>query len=491
MKRGRFILFCLFSFSFFVTAGLTLFNAFGYRFNLERGIFIYTGSVTVKSTPETVDIRINGELVPQKRLGIINNSIHIDGLAPGEHFLEISAPGYVPWSKKIVIHSGLSTEFWNVLLVKKYDVPEVLPQTAFATRIFQALEKGLFAVAKNKEGVFSVDVIDVNERLTDETVFSLENASLFRGNEENIEWDPESEKLIIPAEQENRRLYFVVKKNDKTSFLLNDLVPNDEIKNPRWDPVFKNFLLYQAGDQLYRIDTEATQKNPFLVRENIQTYDISGKNIYYLQKENGIVYKIPVDANNQTTPIQITLTPIDSPEKPYSLVVYDDTRLSLREKVSGALFMFNKSSLQSAPLRKVTEKNVRGVQFSDDGKKLLFFTDNEISVYFTRLWDVQPIREPDTVIQIARFSSLLSNIQWTRDYEHVFFSTDKTIKIIEIDSRDRRNIVDIITTPSSLLQVLSRFEEDALYFITDQKNNGNAVARLFLSGPPIDFFSLR
>ncbi len=114
LLRSRRILFLLFSMSFFIVASSVLFYAYGYRFSIERGVFIYTGSLSLKTNVETVTIKIDGGAIPEKRLGLLNNSIHIAGLNPGEHMIEVEAPGYKSWSKKVVIQSGLTVEFWNI-----------------------------------------------------------------------------------------------------------------------------------------------------------------------------------------------------------------------------------------------------------------------------------------------------------------------------------------------------------------------------------------
>jgi hypothetical protein len=118
MRRHlRRIFFWTFTILFFITAPTVTVYALGYRFNFERGIFIYTGSITLKANPSVVDIVIDGKK-GEGNIDRINNSYHIGGLKPGEHFIQISAPGYNTWSKKAIVSSGLSTEFWNVLLTR-------------------------------------------------------------------------------------------------------------------------------------------------------------------------------------------------------------------------------------------------------------------------------------------------------------------------------------------------------------------------------------
>ena len=473
IHRLRPLLFWLFVGAFFVTATTVIFYTFGYRFNIGRGIFIYTGSISIKSNPGIVDITIDGEAIPQAHLGILNNSIHIAGLAPGEHFLEVSAPGYRLWTKKAVVRSGLTTEFWNVLLVKENYAPLSIPNTDHVIRLFRAPANKLFALVRKNGTVYSVDTLDMNTG--DETqVFSTSDAVITPDNDENIEWSPESHKLTIPVTQAGVRAYYVVDIATKNAQRLSELTQiKDPLHSPRWDPTTKNILFFLGGATLYSIDTESPESAPLRIKEGVQAYDLSSQNMYYLSSENGTVYETPLNAT-ESDPEQITLTPVNlDPLSSYALIVYDKDRLTILNRSTGSLSVFNRNTKENPLVEFGT--GVRGSQFSDDGKKLLFFTDNEISVYFLSDWEVQPIRLANTTMQIARFSSSLQSVQWTKDYEHVLFALNGNVKIVELDNRDRRNLTDVITYPAPILQILSRFEENQIYFVRSDNADQNTV----------------
>jgi hypothetical protein len=449
---------------FFVTVCAVLFYAFGYRFNFQRGIFIYTGSISIKSNLQTVNISIDDELIPSQRLGILNNAILVSGLTPGEHFIKVSADSYLPWSKKAIVQSGLSTDFWNVLLVKENAQPQKIPQANSALKIFPAPNKNLFAVAQTQNDEFIVSTLDT-DTLENKQVFSFVQAEL-TSNEENIEWSPDNRQLIIPVESSAMRAYSVVNLKDNNVIEWQKLTPSERsLSNPRWDPTTRNFLFYLSSNTLYRANAEILGETPLFVKENVSAYDISGNNIYYLSNDNGIIYRIPTDRPD-AEPVQITTAPIDiNFSDAYSLVAYDDSRLAIREHSSGKLFVYNKLSADEIIFKALAENGVKGAQFSDDGKKLLFFTDNEIAVYFTSAWETQPVREKNTSMQVARFSNAIKNIQWAKDYEHILFTVNGTAKIIELDNRDRRSIEQIVSFPSPIAQALSRLESNRVYFI--------------------------
>ena len=82
---------------FFIITPLIIFYSLGYRFNSQRGIFVFTGSLSIKSNPLNVEIYIDQEL-KNGSLNRINSTYHVGGLKPGDHLIEVKAEGYNTWS---------------------------------------------------------------------------------------------------------------------------------------------------------------------------------------------------------------------------------------------------------------------------------------------------------------------------------------------------------------------------------------------------------
>lgn len=465
INRYRPLLFLLFVGTFFITASSVLFYAYGYRFSFERGIFIYTGSVSLKTNVKTVSIKIDNVAIPEKSLGLLNKSIHIAGLNPGEHMVEVSAPGFRPWTKKAVIQSGLTTEFWNIALSQEtYERTAVLA-TENVIKMFPA-PNGLFATVKKNDARYSVDILDIGAKKNEE-VFSTDEATFSPTLETNIEWSPESHKLIIPLTKNNQLIYAILDIKTKEVFYLNDAAHiTTPLRVPRWDATAKNFLFFLSADTLYRFDTNHPDTAATPIKEHVAGYDISSRNLYYINSENGIVYRIN-GSGQDAVPEQITPTPIAlDTNDTYSLVVYDNSRLTIITEGTGTLFVYNQE-VADTPLKELG-RDVKSIQYSDDGKKLLFYTDNEMSVYFNQDWSAQPARAKESITQIGRFSAPIKNVQWAEDYEHIIFSLDKSVKMIELDNRDRRDLSDLLTLDTPPTQILSRFGTDTLYIVQEQ-----------------------
>ena len=214
---------------------------------------------------------------------------------------------------------------------------------------------------------------------------------------------------------------------------------------------------------------------PEIILEGIKAYDLSKNSIYFLQ-QNNIVYKTDLDGKNED---QLVLAPIDLSDanEKTRLIAYDDNRQAIVSE-SGELYVHNNGETTGDTLKKIAD-GIKSVQFSNDGKKLLYWSDNEINVLYLRKWDVQPRREENEVQQIVRISSPVKNVFWYRDYEHIFFSTQNSVKIIELDSRDHRAADDIFKYNSE--NFLSSYDSaNGIYYYVDEIEGTRKLFYLYI-----------
>ena len=460
---------------FWVTAALIIGYAFGYSFSFEKGIFIYTGSITLKTTPQNVDVYINGVLTPSMTLSRLNNSYHFGGIRPGSYLLEVKAPGYQTWSKKVVVHSGISTEFWNVVLTQNsyaredYDTPGI-------EKFFISPRKNLAAFSQQVDNNFFVKIFDPGT-LEMTQVFGSSDYTFTSDTKENIEWSPEAEKFIIPAiaNSDGQKNYFIASvDNSKNIVNIKDLTGQGNLSHVRWDPKSKDVLFYMSDDNLWRMDLNSPNDRK-QVASHIASYDLSQKSLYYFQLPEGIVYKTSFDGSD--TPEQLTTSAPDNMTDPtYQIIAYDDDRIVMLNS-SHDLYMFNKG--EEDTYFQELSANALGSQFSDDGKKLLLWNDHEISVYFVRKWEVQPVREENELMPITSSSDPIENVQWYRDYEHVLFTSDNKVKFIEIDNRDNRNMVDILSLNDSTTLLVDNFSDNKLYYTEKNDQGQNSLHAIY------------
>ena len=404
---------------FWLTAAIIIGYAFGYRFNPQKGIFIYGGAVTIKTTPQEVDVYLDGILMPSKSFNRLNNSYHINGIYPGNYLLEVKAPNYQTWSKKISVHSGISTEFWNVTLTQNSYAREDFESPGIQ-KFFISPRKNLAAFSQQIENDFMVKIFDPGT-LEINQVFLANDHVFTNDNKENIEWSPQAHRIIIPSikNENEEKNYFIVTLDTAETVSLKEITNDNNLTHARWDPKNKNVMFYMSDDNLYRIDLDAPQEKK-IVASHIASYDLTPKALFYFQLPEGIVYQTSFDGTD--SPLQVTTSaPEKMDDNSYQIIVYDEDRIVFLNK-NNTLFIYNKG-LDGTYFRELSN-DALGSQFSDDGKKLLFWNNHEISTYFVRKWEVQPIRNENELMPITKFSDQIENVQWTRDYEHVLFTND-------------------------------------------------------------------
>ncbi len=475
---------------FLVTTAAVLFFTFGYRFNFERGIFIYTGSVTIKSNPRAVQILLDGVTVPNGNLNIINQSIHVAGIQPGEHFLRVEADGFIPWEKKITVESGISTEFWNIILPRKEYKQSVLSSDAYAKAFVSPSEGSVFLTGE-KDGKSFIKTVDKTSHES-ALIFESERYTFPIDTSENIEisWS-DKRHILVPALSKDTPTILIINTLTQEVTDLMEIAPIPAPSFARFHPTDEGafFVLSDSSNLfLIRPEEEDAEKRATLLASGISAYDLSPKYLYTLEKESGIVYRSAFGNEDEFSqdPVTLPLPAIQDAKSPL-LTVYDEKRIAVYDP-SGEGVLYNDSGERNPDIVSLGS-NIEGVQFSNDGKKLLFFSDTDAKVLLTRDWEVQPARKTGDIIQVARFSSPLSSAQWTEDYEHIIFGIDKEVKIAELDSRDRRQIETLFALPDSrkLIQVLPSFEDNKIYLLTKDINN-TAYLSSFLFPEEVSLF---
>jgi len=436
----RRVFFWIFAILFLLTTPLIILYSQGYRFNQYQGIFIHSGSITVKSTPSSVKVFLNGQLQPSGRLDMINNSTTLNGLRPGTYDIKVAADGYGDWEKNVEVHSGFSTEFWNIFLPQKNYSPKELNAEGIQRYFPSPFGK---KVAYSKKKGENLEIWSLDMKTNESTlIFSKPGLEFSTDLLENAEWESNEQMLIAPVHSNGKKDFLVLdSENIQAPILLSEMTSLSNLDRARWSPDNQEAIFFTAASKdgsaqnLYRIDLGT--RNAQIVSENVKTYDLSGKFIYYL-KQNDIIYKTDLNGKGEKQ-MTFEAIPFSGEDQQSRLIVYDEDRQVVISE-NGQFFVHNNGMADT--LKKIGD-DVLGAQFSDDGKKLLYWNNNEIEVLYLRAWDVQPRRSENETQQIIRFSTPIKNVFWYRDYEHIFFSTQNKLKITELDPRDHRSVFDI------------------------------------------------
>jgi len=114
----------------------------------------------------------------------------------------------------------------------------------------------------------------------------------------------------------------------------------------------------------------------------------------------------------------------------------------------------------------LVNQNVQGFQFSSDNQKLLYYTPSEIWIH--HLKESEQIADDKELI--TRLSQKIKQAVWYKTNEHIIFSTEDNIKILELDNRGDQNIINI--TEAKAQEIAYSIRDNKLYFIQDNQLMG-------------------
>ncbi|MDP1884699.1 MAG: PEGA domain-containing protein [Candidatus Moranbacteria bacterium] len=500
-KIHRAIFFWTLTLIFVIITPAIVLYARGFRFDFNRGVFVHSGTISIQSNPQEVEITINGKESDSKTLNQINKSYNISGLIPDTYDLSVSADGYQTWSKKVEVHSGQASEFWNIVLAKN-DYAKTAYDTPGIGKFFISPKNKNIIYTRENEGGLDADIFNTQTKQSTGTFNFPGWRFIAESRRENIEWSPDEDYIAVPVEKtvlENvgsetasetasgsepgeetiRYAYFILDPNKKTSFNLNDLLGNADINYARWDPKDKNYLFYLSNNALYRTNINNIP-DTVTIAQDVSSFDLSRTNVYYARMPHELVYKTNLDGSGE--PIQLTSDFPEGITRNFRLVAYDDTRIAFLTR-NKDLYIFNNGEFDL--YSKKLGADIEGLQFSDDGKKLLYWTKNAMSVYYLRNWNVAPLRSENSIEDITRYSDEIKNIQWSKDYEHIIFSSGAQVKIIELDPTDHRNSMELLKTDSASPLVGYDHAQERLYFVDTQDSSTNLFSIVFPEPTPI------
>ena len=105
--------------------------------------------------------------------------------------------------------------------------------------------------------------------------------------------------------------------------------------------------------------------------------------------------------------------------------------------------------------------NIINAEFSADGGSLLYNSPYDIYTY--SIGD-------KTKNLITRLAQKVETASWYKDYEHIWFVSDNTIKNIEIDSRPIINVIDFKKLSAPVQNFTYDANANMIYYY--QLNNG-------------------
>jgi hypothetical protein len=417
-KRQRSTLFFALLFLFLLIGPALVFYSQGYRIDFSQRKIIQTGALYFQITPRTASIEVTyqTEKPIKKTTDFLVGTAFIENLLPKRHNIKVEKLGYHSWQKTVEIGERITTDFKNIVLIPKE--PE-----------FQL-------IAQEIEDIFEHSGKIIVKRHQDQWTLSVYGQSPFFSYQEDKDFEISfnSDQALIKT---NNQYYLAFINKDQPIVL--DLP--EKVKKVSLD---SKRILYLKENSLFAYDYQ-NQKTVLLL-EKVLDYHERGDNDFFFILENGDVMR------NLSAPRKQGKTEKNNPQ----LFFPNSQELMIRENNSFFFLDQEKTGFQSQ-YQPIT---------SPDFKKLVYYTDHEIGLFFFDNVFDQPQRKPLDDVFLTRFSEKISDVAWYTPH-YLVFTVLNEIKIMEIDDRDNLNIVSLATFSNP--KIIFNSSQKRIYVLSENK----------------------
>lgn len=407
----RRIVYSIFISIFLIATPLIVLYTMGYRYNLAKGRVQKTGIIRVTSEPKGADIYLNGI---KYELG--QTPARVEKLLPGDYEIKLSKEGYYDWQKKLPVYENGTTFAEKIILWKKSTAKNLT--TSSVSSWLVSPDKNIIATTDDRE---AISLININSGIfgelsggNTEVITKINDQDLLR----LLSFSPSGRYLLLQATKSQKISYFLVDTLNKT----NQKISGD-YTIIKWD---------NSADTLYGlIKSELYSLNPTTLKASIAVknfavddFYINNKNFYSIK--DSTVYK-------QVNGEAILIEKINCSDCQISEI--KSNRLIAKNN-NGRMFIVDLN--RQIRTIEITAKSTDWLS----ANSLIIYNDNEIFIYELA---------KDTPELITRLGSPILFAIWHPNGRNLIFSSEGKIKIIELDNRELRNIIDISAMPGKFI----------------------------------------
>lgn len=425
----RRITYTIFIAIFLIAAPLIVLYTMGYRYNLEKGRVQKTGIIRVTSEPKGADIYLNGV---KYELG--QTPARVEKLLPGDYEIRLAKDGYYDWKKKLPVYENGTTFAEKIILWKKSEAKNLTTTTADSWLV--SPDKNIIALSDGKE---NISLIDINSGIFGEiSGGNFETITKITGQDsvKLLSFSPSGRYLLAQAVKTEKISYYLIDTLNKT----NRKITGQEYSIIKWDTSADTLYGYNKSG-LWNINLSNLKAQ--LIAKSLLADDfyVSGKIIYFIT--NAAISRQVIASGEQNDIEKINCNDCFISE-------IKNNRLFAKNNF-GKMFIIDLN--RQIRTIEMSAKNYNWL----NGNSLIIYNDNEIYIYELA---------KNTPELITRLGSEILFAIWHPNGRDLIFSTEGKIKIIELDNRELRNIIDITNVPASFMA--SDRAGNNIYFSVDK-----------------------
>lgn len=412
----RRLIYVFFIIIFLVTAPLIILYTMGYRYNFTKGRVQKTGIIRITSVPRGADIYLNGVKYETGQ-----TPARIEKLLPGDYEIKLAKDGYYDWQKKLPVYENGTTFAEKIILWKKSTSAEISTTTVSSWLI--SPDGNIIAAA---DDLGAVNLLDINSGIFGEisggifeTIAEISGYDSF----ELLSFSPSSRYLLAQAGKKGKISYYLIDTLAKESKKL----PGQDYLSLKWEAANDNLYgLDKTG--LWSISLSSLKSSAAVKGLAADDFYLSGKNLYLLSA--GALSRRTLESAASAN-----IEKINCPD--CAIKEVKNNRLIARNSSGKILIVDLDRKI------KTIEASAKNIDWLNSGS-LLFSNDHEIYIYELAK------NSPEL---ITRLGSPITSAIWHPNGRHLIFSTDNKIKIIELDNRELRNIIEISDSAAAFLTI--------------------------------------
>lgn len=434
---------------FFILASpFLIIFATGYKYNSKNGAWEKTSSLAIDSIPSGAKIKLNGKLVKE------TTPAHISRLLPGIYEVSVSKPGYSTW-KKTLETAASSVVFANSIRLFASDVPKI--QAASGIHAITAAHNRIYILRINTSGGWILESRTEPDAIAESEIPVLGLAD-------------DLGDMKLTAHEADPSVFLIAEKNSSRNWVLK--IEDDQVLAIPITADLRDVTLYPKDFLLFGKDRKGhlvslnpiEQKKPSspILKQSIVQFTPARRvlrpHIYYSTRETNGQHMLLGKVN------------LDAKDKPETLITLPST-------ASGEVLIGPKNLLT------IIDPQNRLVLFVDiqrgavvgetPGVHILWHEKNPMAL----VWDIKTLflvyRNSSGTLEsilLGHFEEPITDALWIEEEKttSILLAQEKILRAIEIDERDKRNIVTLLETDSPIKKIIKANSQGAALLVDDK-----------------------